>query len=192
MIAPETCAECSAMDKLKLVLGVILLALSCLLPVLGFWIASLTLPLATKSLIIGLLTVGGPEILAVAAVSLLGKQTFDALSAKVLPLLGKLAPQGAVSRNRYTLGLILFVASFIPSFIVAYAAHLLTAHPADCMFAPAPIYCLSSAYSFWAANSGINCEPYSFTTRARSFQNDPKYVIVPGNADYQHRLVNRM
>jgi hypothetical protein len=112
-------------NKLKLFLGVGLIALSCLIPLLGFWVASLPLPVATKSIIIGILTVGGPELLVVLAVALLGKEAFHSITSKILPFLNKLTPQGTVSRNQYKLGLALLMISFVPASIIAYAPHLL-------------------------------------------------------------------
>jgi hypothetical protein len=113
------------MNNLKFYLGVSMLVLSCLVPLLGFWVASLALPVAVKGAIIGMLTLGGPEVLALIAVSLLGKQAFDALTSKVFPFLRALAPKGSVTRMRYKLGLFLFIVSFIPSYVVAYTPNLL-------------------------------------------------------------------
>jgi len=110
---------------LKFYLGVLLFGLSFLLPLLSFWIASLPLPVAVKGTVIGIVTVGGPEVLIVAAVALLGKQAFDLITTKVLTFLGRFAPQGSVSRTRYKLGLVLFILPVIPSYIMSYAPHLL-------------------------------------------------------------------
>jgi hypothetical protein len=113
------------MNKLRLWAGIAVLLASLLIPLLGIWVSGLVLPVALKGLIIGVLTFGGPEVLAVIAVALLGKETFDAIIGKVLPFLRRLAPHGSVSRTRYTAGLIMFLLSYIPSVIVAYAPSLL-------------------------------------------------------------------
>ena len=113
------------MDKnLKFYLGIILLVCSFIVPLLGFWVASLPLPLAVKGTIIGILTVGGPEVLAIIAVALLGKEAFEVFKSKALGVLSKLAPQGSVSKTQYQIGLALFVFSFIPSWIFAYVPQL--------------------------------------------------------------------
>ena len=109
----------------KFYLGIILLILSCLIPFLGFWIASLPWPVAVKGVIIGLLTVGGPEVVALLAVALLGKTAFDLIADKARACLRQLAPRGSVSLLRYRIGLALFILSFIPSYVVGYAPHLL-------------------------------------------------------------------
>lgn len=111
---------------MKLYLGIFLLVLSGGIPFLGIWIAGLNLPLAIKGSIIGLLTVGAPEVLAIAAVALLGKEAFDLLIEKLKTFGGRLLPQGSVGRTRYTLGLTLFVATFIPSYITAYAPNIIS------------------------------------------------------------------
>lgn len=113
------------MKNLKFYIGIALLLLSCLLPVLAFWVATLPLPAAAKATIIGAITVGGPDILAILAVSLLGKQAFDLITGKVLAALSRLAPHGSVGKARYKVGLVLFMLPVIPTYIMGYAPHLL-------------------------------------------------------------------
>jgi len=110
---------------IKFYLGVSLLALSFLLPFFGFWVTTLPLPIAVKGVIIGGLTVGGPEVVAVLAVALLGKQTFDLITGKCLTLLGRLAPHGSVGRLRYRIGLFMFIVTIIPNYVMAYAPQYL-------------------------------------------------------------------
>lgn len=105
----------------KFYLGIVLLVLSCLVPLAGFWVASLPLPVTLKGTMIGLLTVGGPEVMALAAVALLGKEAFDMLTGKALAMLSRLAPRGSVSRGRYRIGLVLFCACNIPTYVMGYA-----------------------------------------------------------------------
>ncbi len=113
------------MRGLKFKIGAFLLIASCLIPLLGLWVATLSLPLEIKGPIIGLLTVGGPELLALAAAAILGKEAFDLLRNKLLSALHKLAPRGSVGRTRYSIGLVLFVVNFLPSWVLAYAPQLL-------------------------------------------------------------------
>jgi len=109
----------------KFYLGIALLVLSCLIPFAGFWIASLNLPLAVKGTIIGLLTVGGPEVLIIAAVALLGKPAFELITGKLKSFLHRFKPSGPVSKSRYGFGLVLFLLPIIPTYVMAYAPHLL-------------------------------------------------------------------
>ena len=113
------------MKNLKFLLGTIFLIASILIPFAGFWVASLPLSLAIKGPIIGLLTVGGPEVLAIVAVAILGKEAFELLRRKLLSTLNRLTPRGTVGRTRYSIGLVLFVINFIPSWVLSYVPQLL-------------------------------------------------------------------
>lgn len=117
------------LDKLKLITGGILLLLSFAVPLLAVWVAQLPLPVAVKTVVIGFMTFGAPELLVILAVALMGKPTFDWMSGKIFSVLGKLAPTGSVSRTRYKLGLILFVVSFLPSYVLSYCPSLLPEAP---------------------------------------------------------------
>lgn len=109
----------------KFYLGIALLILSCVLPLLGFWVAKLDLHVAVKGTIIGLLTLGAPEVLILASVALLGKQAFDLITGKILTALHRIKPTGSVSKHRYNIGLILFLLPIIPTYVMAYTPHLL-------------------------------------------------------------------
>lgn len=111
----------------KMYVGGALLVLSFFVPFLGLWIAQLPLSVSAKTMIIGLLTVGGPEIMVLLAVALLGKETFNWLRNKLLSMLGQLAPRGSVSRFRYNIGLVLFVVSFLPGYVLSYDPSLVSA-----------------------------------------------------------------
>lgn len=113
------------MKKLKFYLGIALLACSLLIPLAGIWIATWKIPLALKGTIIGILTVGGPELLAILAVALLGKEAFELFTHKALSWLSKITPKGSVSKTRYHIGLALFLITFLPTYIQGYAPALL-------------------------------------------------------------------
>lgn len=81
-----------AMKNYKTTLAIALLVGSFIIPLAGFWVASLSISAAAKAVIIGLLTVGGPELLVVAAIALVGKEGFQAAKSKVLSLWKKPAP----------------------------------------------------------------------------------------------------
>ena len=42
-----------------------------------------------------------------------------------LPIARQLVPQGSVGRTRYTIGLVLFVITFVPNYVMGYAPQLL-------------------------------------------------------------------
>lgn len=107
-------------NQLRFYLGLFCFGLSWILPLFGFLVARLDLPLAAKATIIGLLTVGGPEICAILAVVCLGKENLLLIKDKILALLKLLKPAGPVSRGRYRLGLVMFLLPLIPTYIMAY------------------------------------------------------------------------
>jgi hypothetical protein len=57
---------------------------------------------------------------------LLGKEAFDLLLEKMKSALNQLTPRGSVGKTRYTIGLVLFVVTFIPSYIYAYAPQVMS------------------------------------------------------------------
>ena len=73
-------------------LGLACLALSLILPLFGLLVARLPLSLAAKATIIGLLTVGGPELLGILAVVCLGKENLLRIKQKLMSLLRRLRP----------------------------------------------------------------------------------------------------
>ena len=107
-------------NNLRFYLGITCLALSWILPLFGILVARLDLPLAVKASSIGLLTVGGPEILAILAVVFLGKENLIVIKNKILALLKLIKPAGPVSPRRYRLGLVMFLLPIIPTYIMAY------------------------------------------------------------------------
>jgi hypothetical protein len=107
-------------NKLRFYLGISCFALSWILPLFGFLVAHLDLPLAFKAASIGFLTVGGPEILAILAVVCLGKENLIVIKNKILAILKLIKPAGPVSRWRYRLGLVMFLLPIIPTYIMAY------------------------------------------------------------------------
>ena len=107
--------------KLRFYLGLVFFGLAWVLPLFGILVARLPLSLAVKPSIIGLLTVGGPEILGLLAVLCLGKENLLLIKNKLLALLKRLRPPSPVSRTRYRVGLVMFLLPLIPTYVMAYA-----------------------------------------------------------------------
>ena len=116
------------MNKLRFYLGLSCFVLSWILPLFGFLVARLDLPLAVKATIIGLLTVGGPEIFAILAVVCLGKENLLVIKDKILAVLRLIKPAAVVGRWRYRLGLAMFLLPIIPTYIMAYVPQWLPDH----------------------------------------------------------------
>lgn len=122
------------MNNMRFYLGVIFFVLAWVLPLFGILVAKLDLSLSTKAAIIGLLTVGGPELLGLLAVLCLGKANLLLLKNKILAWLKRLKPAAPVSRNRYRLGLIMFLLPLIPTYIMAYAPQWLPDHSSERLY----------------------------------------------------------
>ncbi|MCL4501874.1 MAG: hypothetical protein M1438_08450 [Deltaproteobacteria bacterium] len=122
-------------NKLHFYLGFTFFVLSWILPLFGFLVARLGLPLAVKATIIGLLTVGGPEIFAILAVVCLGKENLLLIKNKILAVLKLIKPQAVVSRWRYRLGLLMFLLPIIPTYVMAYVPQWLPDHSPQRLYA---------------------------------------------------------
>ena len=121
-------------NKLRFYLGLSCLVLSWILPLFGFLVARLDLPLAAKATLIGLLTVGGPEIFAILAVVCLGKENLVYIKDKALAYLKLIKPAAVVSRWRYRLGLVMFLLPLIPTYIMAYMPQWLPDHSPERLY----------------------------------------------------------
>jgi len=115
-------------QKLRFYRGLAFFGLAWILPLFGFLVARLPLSLAAKAVIIGLLTVGGPELFGILAVVCLGKENLLRIKDFLLARLRRLRPAGPVSRARYRVGLVMFLVPLIPTYIMAYAPQWLPDH----------------------------------------------------------------
>lgn len=111
----------------KFYLGITLLAISILTPILVLVIPFLGLPAGLAALIAGACLVGVPEICALIAIALLGKETWNYLVSKLKEKLPALPTR--VSKSRYYLGLTLNIGSLIPLYIAGYFPDILPPQP---------------------------------------------------------------
>ena len=121
-------------NKVRFYLGLSCFVLSWILPLFGFLVARLDLSLAARATIIGLLTVGGPEILGILAVVCLGKENLVYIKDKILGYVKLIKPSGSVGRRRYRVGLVMFLLAPGP-----HLYHGLCAPMAAGPVAPAPL-----------------------------------------------------
>jgi hypothetical protein len=131
---------------MRLYFGLFFFGLSWLMPFLSIWIASTALPIAAKTLIIGLVSIGGPEIVGLIAISIMCKECFEFLLSKSFGFLKKLAPRGSVSRARYRVGLFMFVLPLLPWYVLAYAPQLIPPDGGIRLY-----ICLASEFCFWSS-----------------------------------------
>ena len=106
--------------------GLTLLALSVILPLAALAIVPmLGLSTAVAAGIIGVATVGSPEVLTIAAIAFLGRDTFNYFKYKFLKMLKRKMVTRRVSKARYYFGLALFVGSALPLYLKGFFPDLL-------------------------------------------------------------------
>ncbi|HEY5814358.1 MAG TPA: transporter suffix domain-containing protein [Terrimicrobiaceae bacterium] len=101
-------------------LGMTALGLSIILPVFAIFVPFLGLSVAQSALVAGLLIAGGPEVMALVAVALLGKQTFRYLLHRIKSFFRAKLLEQPVSKARYFSGLAVSIASWIPLYLYGY------------------------------------------------------------------------
>lgn len=100
--------------------GMAALIMSVILPLFAFLVPLLALPLATSAVIAGLLIAGGPEILGLIGIALLGRNAFQYFAYKIKHALRQVVLAKRVSRTRYYVGLAINLASLLPLYIYGY------------------------------------------------------------------------
>ena len=105
--------------------GATILVIGFLLPLLIPFVAYLDVSTEVRTLISGILLIGGPEVFSVIAIAIMGKSGFIYIKAKVFALLKRALPTGEVSRLRYNIGLALLIPHVIFAYITFYAPHWL-------------------------------------------------------------------
>lgn len=106
-------------NNTRLRFGIALLMIGLVMPLGTFYIADTDWPTGVKAIVGGILFFG-LEIMAIPAVALMGKDNFDRIVTGVKRLLKQLKPTGTVSRTRYLIGLVMFVAPILFAWIVSY------------------------------------------------------------------------
>lgn len=105
--------------------GAIILVVGFLLPLLIPFVAYLDVSTEAKSLISGMLLIGGPEVFSVIAIAIMGKPGFIYIKSKVFALLKRALPTGKISRLRYNIGLALLIPHVIFAYLTFYMPHWL-------------------------------------------------------------------
>src|SRR5262245_5612250 len=97
--------------------GMTALVLAVILPLGAFIVPMLGLPLAQSALLVGVLVAGGPEVLCVAAIALLGKETFQYLAHHAKLAFRRAVVERPASKARYYVGLAIILLSWLPAYI---------------------------------------------------------------------------
>jgi hypothetical protein len=101
-------------------LGMTALTLSIIMPVFALLVPFLGLSVAHSALVAGLLIGGGPEVLALIAVALLGKATFHYFLHRVKKFFRRELLEKSASKGRYYAGLVINIASWLPLYLYGY------------------------------------------------------------------------
>ena len=163
------------MNTIRFYVGIALFSFSMIVPFFGFWVARTEWPASVKAILVGFLTLGGPELIALLAAAILGKKNFEVIKAAVFSVLRRLRPTARVGRTRYTIGLVLFLIPIIPSYVMGYApqwlpdaspARLYVNLGADAMFITS-LFVLGG--DFWDKLTAL----FAYDARVR-FESDPE------------------
>lgn len=111
-------------------IGLIFFVLGLVCPVFIPLITATELPTKWKAGISGLLALGIPELLWLAAIAVMGKAGFNYIKGRFFRLFKKVAPPDVVSRTRYRFGLFLFLLPILFGWLVPYAPHLVPGYGA--------------------------------------------------------------
>ena len=92
-------------------------------------VAVLSLPVATKTALSGLLIFGLPQLLTVIAIAIVGKSGFHYLMEQLFGAAKKLGPRAHVSRLRYRIGLVMLFLPLAVSLLEPYLTLLVVREP---------------------------------------------------------------
>lgn len=131
-----------------------LMVLALVMPVLALLVPLLGWSVAQSALAVGLLIAGGPEVVCLLAVALLGKETFQYFTYRAKKLLRRTVLDTPASKARYYVGLGINLASWLPLYLYGYMPEVLPAgHSRIAILAGADIVFIASMFvmggEFW-------------------------------------------
>jgi hypothetical protein len=97
--------------------GIAALVLAVLMPLGAVIVPALGLPTAQSAVLVGALVAGGPEVLCILAVALLGKETFQYLTHMAKNAFRHALVDTPASKARYYLGLVIMLVTWIPAYL---------------------------------------------------------------------------
>ena len=80
----------------------------------------LGLSTAHSAVLVGILVAGGPEVLCILAIVLLGKDTFNYFAHLAKTAVRRAVVETPASRTRYHVGLAIMLVSWLPAYLYAY------------------------------------------------------------------------
>jgi hypothetical protein len=105
--------------------GLTAFVLAWLMPLSAALVPALGLPLGQPAILAGVLVAGGPEVLCVLAVVLLGKDTVRYFGHTIKRVLLRVLGDKPVSKGRYYIGLTVLLVSMLPAYVFAYFPELM-------------------------------------------------------------------
>lgn len=111
-------------------LGLLLFVLGGVCPIFIPLVAATGLSATWKTTISGLLALGIPELLWLAAAAVMGKSGFNRLKARFFGFFKKHGPPQVVSRARYYIGLVMFLIPIFLGWLAPYVPHLIPGYGA--------------------------------------------------------------
>ncbi len=100
--------------------GMAALVLSLVMPLFAFLVPLLGLSLAQSAAVVGLLIAGGPEVVGLVGIALLGRNAFLYFTYKLKTALRGVVLPKRVSKQRYYFGLSVSLASLLPLYVYGY------------------------------------------------------------------------
>jgi len=100
--------------------GLVAMAAAIILPLAAIFVPLLGLSTAHSAVLVGILVAGGPEVLCILAVVLLGKDTFNYLAHLAKTAVRRAVVETPASRTRYYLALAVMLVSWLPAYLYAY------------------------------------------------------------------------
>jgi hypothetical protein len=105
---------------IRLIIGGIFFVIGLICPVFIPLVIISDMSVGLKTLFSGLLALGIPELLWLVAISILGKPGYEYLKSVIFQFFKKYGPPSKVNRNRYRIGLVLFILPLISVLSLPY------------------------------------------------------------------------
>jgi hypothetical protein len=100
--------------------GLAAMAAAVILPLAAIFVPLLGLSTASSAVVVGIMVAGGPEVLCILAVVLLGKDTFNYFAQLAKTAIRRAVIDTPASKTRYYVGLAIMLVSWIPAYLYAY------------------------------------------------------------------------
>ena len=124
MSTHETAADASRPPTLKrdwrFYLGMTAIVLAVIMPLCAVLVPITGLATAPSAVLVGIFVAGGPEVLCILAVALLGKETFQYFTHKAKSAFRRALVDRPASKGRYYFGLTIVLVSWLPAYLSAY------------------------------------------------------------------------